>query len=190
MFCSALSGSPSSAGERRRPYPLHGHVRHLDQRALPGGVDLRERSRFHGAAMRSMRLARLVRSISSALQLGFFAVPTALAQGSLLTQFSSPGWNWDPWILASLMLALLGHICGLAGLDKTLRTRSFGWMRNLSFATGIATLFLALLSPFDALDDQLFSAHMVQHLVLLMVAPPLRISGRPALVTLWAFPLA
>jgi len=72
-----------------------------------------------------MRLARLVRSISSALQLGFFAVPTALAQGSLLTQFSSPGWNWDPWILASLMLALLGHICGLAGLDKTLRTRSF-----------------------------------------------------------------
>lgn len=63
-------------------------------------------------------------------------------------------------------------------------------MRNLSFATGIATLFLALLSPFDALDDQLFSAHMVQHLVLLMVAPPLRISGRPALVTLWAFPLA
>jgi len=64
------------------------------------------------------------------------------------------------------------------------------WMRNLSFATGIATLFLALLSPFDALDDQLFSAHMVQHLVLLMVAPPLRISGRPALVTLWAFPLA
>jgi hypothetical protein len=57
-------------------------------------------------------------------------------------------------------------------LDKTLRTRSFGWMRNLSFATGIATLFLALLSPFDALDDQLLSAHMVQHLVLLMVAPP------------------
>jgi cytochrome c oxidase assembly factor CtaG len=121
--------------------------------------------------------------------LGFFAEPTASAQASLLTQFSSLGWNWDPCILASLMLAVLGYLCGLSRLNRVLRARSFGWMRALAFGAGIAALFLVLLSPFDALDDQLFSAHMVQHLVLLMVAPPLLISGRPGLVTLWAFPL-
>ena len=79
--------------------------------------------------------------------------------------------------------------CGLCRLDKASRFRLFGWARRAAFATGIATLFAALISPFDALDDQLFSAHMVQHLVLLMVAPPLLILGRPTIAWLWAFPL-
>ena len=89
----------------------------------------------------------------------------------------------------SLGLAAFGYVCGLCRLDRVSRFRLFGWARGAAFATGIATLFAALISPFDSLDDQLFSAHMVQHLVLLMVAPPLLILGRPTVVWLWAFPL-
>jgi putative membrane protein len=48
---------------------------------------------------------------------------------------------------------------------------------------------LALVSPIDRVAVALFSAHMVQHLLLLMVAPPLLTLGEPVLVCLWAFPV-
>jgi cytochrome c oxidase assembly factor CtaG len=61
--------------------------------------------------------------------------------------------------------------------------------RTLAFVAGIATLVAALLSPLDALADRLFCAHMTQHLLLMMVAPPLLVFSRPVLIWLWAFPL-
>ena len=46
---------------------------------------------------------------------------------------------------------------------------------------GVAVLLVALVSPLDALGDTyLFSAHMIQHLLLLLVVPPLLILGIPA----------
>jgi putative membrane protein len=52
------------------------------------------------------------------------------------------------------------------------------------FAAGVAALVLALNSPLAALDDQLFWAHMTQHVLLLAVAPPLLLLGRPG-PTIW-----
>lgn len=104
-------------------------------------------------------------------------------------QVSTLPWNWDPLILTCLGVATLGYAMGLRRVKAHLRWRMFGSARCLSFALGIASLFLALISPFDALDDQLFSAHMVQHLILMSVAPPLLVWGRPAIALLWAFPL-
>jgi len=49
------------------------------------------------------------------------------------------------------------------------------------FAGGVVTLFLALVSPLDPLsDDYLFSAHMMQHILLDMVAPLCFVLGMPA----------
>jgi cytochrome c oxidase assembly factor CtaG len=45
-----------------------------------------------------------------------------------------------------------------------------------------------IVSPIDALADTLLSVHMVQHLILLMVAPPLLVYGRPGLVTFLGLP--
>lgn len=98
-------------------------------------------------------------------------------------------WNWEPWIVICLGLAVTGYAIGLLRLDAHARARIFGKWRALSFAAGIVTLCFALISPFDALDDQLFSAHMVQHLLLMMVAAPLLVWARPAIAFLWAFPL-
>ena len=53
---------------------------------------------------------------------------------------------------------------------------------------GLATLALALLSPLARLDDDLLSVHMVQHVLLLLVAPPLLWLGSPLVPVLWAFP--
>jgi putative membrane protein len=57
-----------------------------------------------------------------------------------------------------------------------------------AFAGGILTLVAALASPLDALAGVLFSAHMGQHLLLILVAAPLLIAGNPVLAALWALP--
>ena len=132
-----------------------------------------------------MKRTRLAMLLGNSMAFGLLTAPMA-AQTS---HFSQLGWNWNPWILASLALAVFGYIRGLLRLNSAVRARLFGGRRYAAFAAGIVTLFSALISPFDILDDQLFSAHMVQHLVLLMIAPPLLIFGRPALACLWAFPL-
>jgi len=52
--------------------------------------------------------------------------------------------------------------------------------RSYLFFSGIFFLLIALVSPLDALSDTyLFSAHMMQHLLLLLIVPPLLIMGIP-----------
>ena len=57
----------------------------------------------------------------------------------------------------------------------------------ICFLAGTATLCLSLISPIDPLGDQyLFSAHMLQHLLLIVVVPPLLLLGlTPERVTVW-----
>lgn len=101
---------------------------------------------------------------------------------------------WSAWTLDPV---LLGGILGfgalyLAGLRK-LRSRAGGtgalppW-RTLCFAAGWAALAVALVSPVDALGEGLFAAHMVQHLLLILVAAPLLVLGAPVLPLLWSVP--
>lgn len=99
-------------------------------------------------------------------------------------------WVWEPWVLAALALACIGYAAGVARLRRERRMQLLASGRAWAFAAGIATLVLALVSPLDALADTLFCAHMSQHLLLMMVAPPLLVWSRPVLVWLWAFPLA
>ncbi|MBX6322833.1 MAG: cytochrome c oxidase assembly protein [Rhodospirillaceae bacterium] len=99
-----------------------------------------------------------------------------------------PGWDGEPWVPAGLAVAALGYAGGL------LRLRVRGAAGRVvapgqvgAFAAGLLVLALALLSPLDAMADQLFSAHMTQHLLLMMAAAPLLVWARPATVILWAF---
>lgn len=67
-----------------------------------------------------------------------------------------------------------------AGRDPSLGPPPTGGQRAL-FMTALVTIFLSLNGPLhDLSDSYLFSAHMVQHLVLTLVAPPLLIAGTPA----------
>lgn len=76
-----------------------------------------------------------------------------------------------------------------------------GWRRRASnrrvarseaafFAAGIGALVLALNSPLATFDDRLLWAHMTQHVLLLVVAPPLILLGRPWATAWRTFPLA
>ena len=62
--------------------------------------------------------------------------------------------------------------------DRAARTRS------LCFYAGLLTVLIALATPLDALAEQLFWVHMVQHVLLLTVAPPLIVLGAPWM-SLW-----
>jgi cytochrome c oxidase assembly factor CtaG len=56
------------------------------------------------------------------------------------------------------------------------------------FAAAILVMATALLSPLDGLSEQLFTAHMIQHMLLAAVAPPLIVLAAPEKVLLWALP--
>lgn len=62
--------------------------------------------------------------------------------------------------------------------------------RTAAFIAGVGSIVVALESGIDAFDDQLLSVHMVQHLILLELAPILLLSGRPDRLALLALPTA
>jgi putative membrane protein len=85
-------------------------------------------------------------------------------------------WNWDPLIGAGLALTALGYAW---------ITRRFPPQRwqPLFFWSGMFALVLALLSPIDVGSEYLFTLHMAQHMLLLLVAPPLlALAAPPALL--------
>jgi putative membrane protein len=85
-------------------------------------------------------------------------------------------WTWEPTVLAGV-LALAG---GYAWLVRGGSSRSWSARARIYFAAGLLTLFLALASPIDVGGDHyLFSLHMLQHLLLAMIVPPLLLLGLP-----------
>jgi putative membrane protein len=89
------------------------------------------------------------------------------------------------WTSAVLLFAL-GAVY-IAGLRR-LGPRSPRPARRLMYAIGWAVLALALLPPVDSMGGTLFSAHMVQHELMMLLAAPLLIWSRPAAVLLWGCP--
>jgi putative membrane protein len=88
------------------------------------------------------------------------------------------GWTFEPTVVVPLAAstALYLHAVRLARR----RGRPGAWSRRSAwFLTGIVVLFVALEGPIDALSDERLWVHMVQHLLLMVVAPPLLLLGRP-----------
>jgi cytochrome c oxidase assembly factor CtaG len=86
-------------------------------------------------------------------------------------------------IIVSLILYLRGWLV----LYRTLPMRFPVW-RLLAFAGSLAALWIAIASPLDAFSGFLLSAHMVQHLLLMSVVPPLMLLGAPFLPLLRGLP--
>jgi putative membrane protein len=96
------------------------------------------------------------------------------------------GWNFEPQIVMPLVLTMWLYA---VGVHRTRQRRGVaGWKtsRSVCFLAGGAVLFLALASPIDAYSGRLLSVHMVQHLLLMQVAPPLLLLGRPITLALAA----
>jgi putative membrane protein len=99
---------------------------------------------------------------------------------------AAPGfWDWslDPPLVVVIDLAIL-YWLGDRRTFAPARTRAERRWRSASFYAGLAVLAIALSSPLEPLSEQLFWAHMVQHVLLLVVAPPLIVLARPW-IRLW-----
>jgi cytochrome c oxidase assembly factor CtaG/polyferredoxin len=90
------------------------------------------------------------------------------------------------WVLDPRAIVLL-LTCGIIYLRGWLRDRR-DQSRLLSFSACLLVLFVATESPLDSLDNLFLSAHMTQHLLLMMIAPPLLLLSRPLLPMLRGLP--
>src|ERR1700739_3230270 len=93
---------------------------------------------------------------------------------------------------SSVLLTLTVVFTALVYLRGCLHLRSTSlnvipvW-RASSFLLGLFLIWVAIGSPVAALDEELLTVHMVQHLLLMTIAPPLIMLGAPAMPLLHGF---
>lgn len=102
----------------------------------------------------------------------------ALSLSAVLTT-----WQFEP--LAAVPTAALA-VCYLAAARRSGRRAARRWptRRTLAFLTGLGVVTVATLGWVGTHDDASLADHMVQHLLLIMVAPPLLVAGRPVTLLL------
>jgi putative membrane protein len=96
-------------------------------------------------------------------------------------------WSWPLWPAVGIVIAGALYLRGWRALQRT-RARELPNWRAGCFFGGLLALWVALASPIDALDDFLLSAHMLQHFILMSVAPPLLVLGAPLVPMLRGMP--
>jgi putative membrane protein len=92
-------------------------------------------------------------------------------------------WSFDPPLVLVIALAILYWLGDRRTITPARTKHEHRW-QSASFYAGLTVLAIALSSPLEILSEQLFWAHMVQHVLLLVVAAPLIVLARPW-VRLW-----
>ena len=90
-------------------------------------------------------------------------------------------WSWEPTILLGLAFQAGAYLACVGPLRHYFpKSKPVPSWQVQTFLFGVLVLFIALVSPLSILSDgYLLSAHMVQHLLVTMVAPPLLLIGTP-----------
>lgn len=94
-------------------------------------------------------------------------------------------WTWEPVTISLLLLSALLYFRGTREMRH--RVPLTRWQRG-AFWAGWLTLVFALVSPIHRLGSELFSVHMGQHELLMLIAAPLLVMGHPLVPFLWALP--
>jgi cytochrome c oxidase assembly factor CtaG len=96
-------------------------------------------------------------------------------------------WRWRTDVIVVLAVLAATYVTGWRRL-RTRDARSAPAWRLALYVAGLGAIGVALLSPVATLGSLLFSAHMVQHELLTMVAPPLLLLGNPLPAVIWSLP--
>lgn len=96
-------------------------------------------------------------------------------------------WSLPPLLTISIVLTGSVYLRGWLAIRKTRRAQ-FSPFRLNCFLLGLATLWIAIASPLDGFADLLLSAHMMEHLILMSVVPPLLLLGWPVVPLLRGLP--
>jgi cytochrome c oxidase assembly factor CtaG len=96
-------------------------------------------------------------------------------------------WSLPLWLTTAIVITAGIYLRGWRAIRQTRRAQFTG-LRLTSFFAGLAVLWLAIGSPMDGFADALLSAHMVEHLLLMSVVPPLLLYGSPVVPLLRGLP--
>src|SRR5436190_19130265 len=98
-------------------------------------------------------------------------------------------WEFDPLVVLGLLASAALYVIGTLRIWRTTHVGcGVGRFELSCFLGGWSALLLALVSPLHPWGRVLFSAHMGQHEILMLVAAPLLVLGRPLVVFLVAIP--
>lgn len=98
-------------------------------------------------------------------------------------------WHWEPAAVLPIAAVSLAYSVGMLRLWRSAGIgRGVSAARAAAFAGGMLLLVTALCSPLAGLAEQLFSAHMVVHEVVMAAAAPLLVAARPMGPLAWALP--
>ena len=155
-------------------------------------------SRNHDSLPAVMRRASSL-MMSRARRIGVWAVAGLVCTPGLAHahpgRAPEPHDLWTAWTLAPVVLGgglTAAWVYGRgvrAARRHAPRARLMALAQVCCYAGAWIALLLALVSPVDAVSAALFSAHMLQHLLLMMVAAPLFVLGDPMTAALWALPV-
>ncbi len=95
-------------------------------------------------------------------------------------------WQFAPVVTGFVVVAAGLYLWGALRVRRRHPARPWPLYRTALFLGGLAVVVIATQSGIGSYDDVLFYDHMVQHLLLLMVAPPLLVVGQPATLLLHA----
>ncbi|MEO8207280.1 MAG: cytochrome c oxidase assembly protein [Chthoniobacterales bacterium] len=98
-------------------------------------------------------------------------------------------WTFQPWPAFALLVTAFLYLRGWKRLRLLLPQR-FTTLRAISFLLSLVLIYCALASPLDAFANLLLQVHMIQHLLFMMVIPPLLWMGIPFLPILCGLPRA
>jgi putative membrane protein len=89
-------------------------------------------------------------------------------------------WHSDPTVVAGLVLLAGGYLAAIRWRHRFRLDTRVEPAKVVSFMVGLLVLFVALTGPIhDLSDSYLFSAHMIQHMLLIFAMPPLLLHGTP-----------
>ena len=95
-------------------------------------------------------------------------------------------WEFAPVVTAIVVVFAALYLWGAWRVGRRHPARPWPWWRTGLFLGGLVVVVLATESGIGAYDDVLFWDHMIQHLMLIMIAPPLLVLGQPVTLLLHA----
>lgn len=102
---------------------------------------------------------------------------------------SAFAWNVDPWIVTPLAISGIIYAAGYIRLRRQSRNAAVAHdLSALLYLGGWISLALALVTPLHELGEVSFTAHMIEHEIVMAVAAPLLVLARSAGALLWGFP--
>ncbi len=123
-----------------------------------------------------------------ALLLGLLLAPRTLSAHGLAHE-AAHRWTWEPWTIVLLLASAALYAAGTRAIwRKAGAGRGVRRWQAAAFAAGLLSIAVALLSPVAWLSEILFSVHMTQHEILMLISAPLLIFGQPLIAMVWGLP--